>query len=582
MPLHVFVAMPFGIKPGFDGAPIDFNRVYAEYIKPDLEWAGFEVFRADEESRAGDIRSDMFQELLLADLLVADLTLDNPNVWYELGVRHALRARGVVIVQSERPYQPFDIYTDRKLRYRLTDGAPDPERLEQDRRALIEMALDTVCAWHGRKVSPVYQLLPYLQEPGWKSLRLGGAKEFWDAYDAWNHRIQSARGRQCPGDIQVLAAEAPIQALRIEACRTAGASLVALGQFAFALERYEEALKIAPEDLESRRQKGMILGKLGRLPEARAWLRAVVRDHPGDAETLALAGRIEKDAWTAGWRVPGKAPGELRRDAALEDGYLGESIRWYAAGFRADPGHYYSGINALTLMRLHGFVTGNTSMDQEADALTDGGESPERASPAAGKRFSQAITAAVLLAIGLIGYGTEQLNQSSVIGGLAVSVTALILGIAAYYDANLGRAKGRRGAIVVMALSAVMTLVFIGELEEAQAPAPVPVPGPLAVPAQESGALNLSGAWHLPNGSSWLVQHSPQGVQFQEFTPGFGVTASGTGRLVGNRLDVVYTSARDRRAQGRRVHPLRVRPVSPGFREARARDDVERRSRARR
>ena len=93
---HAFVAMPFGIKPGPDGTPIDFNRVYRDYIKPALEAAGLEVFRADEERQAGDIRTDMFQELLVADLVVADLTIDNPNVWYEVGVRHALRARGVV------------------------------------------------------------------------------------------------------------------------------------------------------------------------------------------------------------------------------------------------------------------------------------------------------------------------------------------------------------------------------------------------------------------------------------------------------------------------------------------------------
>ena len=112
---HAFVAMPFGTKPGADGRPIDFNRVFAELLKPALEDAGCTVFRADEEQRAGDIRGDMFQELLAADLVLADLTLDNPNVWYELGVRHALRARGVVLVQGPRPSNPFDIYTDRKL-----------------------------------------------------------------------------------------------------------------------------------------------------------------------------------------------------------------------------------------------------------------------------------------------------------------------------------------------------------------------------------------------------------------------------------------------------------------------------------
>ena len=91
MAYHAFVAMPFGVKEG-----IDFNRVYDDYIKPALESAEFEVFRADEEMRAGNIRTDMFQELMLADLVVADLSIDNPNVWYELGVRHALRKRGAI------------------------------------------------------------------------------------------------------------------------------------------------------------------------------------------------------------------------------------------------------------------------------------------------------------------------------------------------------------------------------------------------------------------------------------------------------------------------------------------------------
>ena len=123
MKLHAFVAMPFGIKRDANGVEIDFNRVYIDLIKPALESAGLESFRADEEERAGDIRTDMFQELLVADLVVVDLTIDNPNVWYELGVRHALRARGVLLICGGRVTTAFDIYTDRKLRYGIKDGS---------------------------------------------------------------------------------------------------------------------------------------------------------------------------------------------------------------------------------------------------------------------------------------------------------------------------------------------------------------------------------------------------------------------------------------------------------------------------
>jgi hypothetical protein len=122
---HAFVAMPFGIKPGpkdpdvkdhdAEAQLIDFNRVYSEYIQPALESAGFEPFRADQEIRGGDIVTDMFQELLVADLVIADLTIENPNVWYELGVRHALRARGVVIVCGGKVTTAFDLYTNRKI-----------------------------------------------------------------------------------------------------------------------------------------------------------------------------------------------------------------------------------------------------------------------------------------------------------------------------------------------------------------------------------------------------------------------------------------------------------------------------------
>ena len=117
MPLHAFIVMPFGTKEG-----IDFNRVYADYVKPALAGAGFDVFRADEELLPGDIRSDMFQELLIADLVVADLSIDNPNVWYELGVRHGLRARGVIQVRHTQGR------TDRRLEGGGLFGYEGPER----------------------------------------------------------------------------------------------------------------------------------------------------------------------------------------------------------------------------------------------------------------------------------------------------------------------------------------------------------------------------------------------------------------------------------------------------------------------
>ncbi len=352
--------MPFGSKPGPDGKPIDFNRVYSEYIRPALESAGLEPFRADEEIRAGNIIADMFQELLVADLVVADLTIENPNVWYELGVRHALRARGVVILCGGRVTSAFDIYTDRKLRYELKDGAPDPEYLERDKRKLAEMVQATMDAWHGRKISPVYSLMPNLQEPDWKSLKIGDAREFWEPHEAWQRRIDLARQTGRIGDLLVLANEAPISAFRVEAWVTAGKALREAGRFQFALEHLQHGLDRDPNNLELLRETGICLQRLAlegapghSLERARQHYRAALAIFPCDAEMWALLARVDKDAWVKAWNLPGQTPAQKRDEAAYEDALLRAAIDSYTEAYRISPGHYYSGINALTLMHLY-------------------------------------------------------------------------------------------------------------------------------------------------------------------------------------------------------------------------------------
>jgi hypothetical protein len=129
---HAFVIMPFGKKKGGDGSTFDFNAIYAQLIKPTLEEAGFEPFRADEETTSGDILTDMFQELLLADLCLVDMSIDNANVFYELGIRHAFRKRGIVHIQAGRAYMPFDVFNVRTIPYHITaEGVPDPQHLKR-------------------------------------------------------------------------------------------------------------------------------------------------------------------------------------------------------------------------------------------------------------------------------------------------------------------------------------------------------------------------------------------------------------------------------------------------------------------
>lgn len=356
---HAFVVMPFGTKPAADDSSIDFNRVYVELIQPALAHAGLNPCRADQEVRAGDIRTDMFQELLLADLVLADLTIDNPNVWYELGVRHALRARGVVLISGGRVTTAFDLYTDRKVRYGLRDGGPDPSTLDNDRAVLAGVVRATMESWKGRRISPVYVLLPQLKEPEWERLRVGDVREFWEAHDAWRNRIELARKAERIGDVLVLADEAPVAAFRAMAWIEAGISLRRAERYRFAVEQLDRGLAIEPDNLLALREKGICLQRLAKASEpgysidlALQHYDDILKDYPEDAETWALTGRVYKDAWLARWRE-GDHPTDLQREEALDsiDSLL-EAQNRYLSGFRADPSHYYSGINALTLMQI--------------------------------------------------------------------------------------------------------------------------------------------------------------------------------------------------------------------------------------
>jgi hypothetical protein len=84
--------MPFGQKSDLkSGVVIDFDQIYNEAIKPTIEQCRLEARRGDEERTGGIIHNEMAARLLLSEFVVADPTLTNANVFYELRVRHAAK-----------------------------------------------------------------------------------------------------------------------------------------------------------------------------------------------------------------------------------------------------------------------------------------------------------------------------------------------------------------------------------------------------------------------------------------------------------------------------------------------------------
>ena len=104
-----FVLMPFGIKTDSLGRQVDFNHIYDALIKKAIEKCDLEPIRADEELLGGTIHKPMYERLVLCDYAIADLTSLNANVFYELGLRHAIKAHTTIPIFAFDADLPFDL-----------------------------------------------------------------------------------------------------------------------------------------------------------------------------------------------------------------------------------------------------------------------------------------------------------------------------------------------------------------------------------------------------------------------------------------------------------------------------------------
>jgi len=330
--------MPFGVKPDGRGGSVDFDAVYGQLVAPAICDAGLDPLRADQELVGGLIHKPMYERLILADYAVADLTTPNANVFYELGVRHAVRPFSTVLVSADVKRVPFDLAPDRVLPYSL-DGAGRPAHLAADRAALVR-ALEE--ARESTTDSPVFQLIGDLPRPQIDRLKTDAFREQAAYSAAAKGRLAVARRS---GAEAVRTVERELGGLRdIEA-----GILVDLLLSYRATKAWDEMARLAeamPEPVRRtllvREQYGFALNRAGRSEDAECELLGVLEEHGPSSETFGLLGRVYKDRWEA-----------ARGDSVMQArGELEKAIRAYRAGFEADWRDAYPGVNAVTLMEI--------------------------------------------------------------------------------------------------------------------------------------------------------------------------------------------------------------------------------------
>jgi len=333
-----FVLMPFGRKPAASGSSVDFDAVYADLIAPGIEAAGLEPLRADQELNGGIIHKPMFERLILCEFAVADLTTANANVFYELGLRHAVRPASTLLLFAEGTGQlPFDVALLRALPYRL-DGDGKPANTGQGQEAIAarlrearELATD----------SPVYQLVDGF--PDIQRLKTDVFRDRVKYRQETKMRLAAAR-KQGPDAVRAVEA-----ALGKIADQEAGVIIDLYLSFR-AVKAWKEMIalvnKMPPPLARSvmvQEQLGLALNRDGKGDKAEQVLLEVLEKQGPSSETYGILGRVYKDRWEAARKAG---------EDALAGGLLDKAIDAYLRGFEADWRDAYPGINAVTLMEL--------------------------------------------------------------------------------------------------------------------------------------------------------------------------------------------------------------------------------------
>ncbi len=341
-----FVDMPFGKKTDpKSGIEVNFDQIYNEAIKPAVEATGIECIRGDKERTGGIIHTAMFARLLLSEFVVADLTMVNPNVFYELGVRHTARPYSTIPIFATISELPFDVSLVRAIPYDLENG----QISKQAKQALInaiQERIERVLQGPLSKDSPLFQLfdkfpgiqmshevidvfrdrVEYSEEIKDKleDARLAGTKE--QVRDA----IKSIQSEL--GSLKILERGILIDLFLSYRDAEAFDDMIAL---------YDELPSELKDSMIARQQYGFALNRRGDWRKAERVLSKVIEDFGESAETYGLLGRIYKDRYKAS-----------EEDDPARTGYLEKAIAAYTRGFEAEPMDYYPGVNAITLLVL--------------------------------------------------------------------------------------------------------------------------------------------------------------------------------------------------------------------------------------
>lgn len=302
-----FVVMGFGTKTDYKtGRQLDLDKTFECLIKPVFDELKITCIRASDIPHSGVIDVPMYENILKADIVVADISTLNPNAIYELGVRHALRPETTIVIAEKEMVNPFDLNHILINHYEHLGkdiGMTEAKRFCKQLKGLVETVLN-----NPKVDSPVYTFLEGLNPPQFTKQEIKELKKVAENQESVSALLKEAE------------------------------ELKSVNKFPEALEKLSLAQKQSPANPFIIQRLALITykskqpDKVSALKQAEKILKSLQPETTNDTETLGLLGAINK---------------RLYEEMNLPV-YLQKAIYYYQRGFVISR-DYYNGINLAFL-----------------------------------------------------------------------------------------------------------------------------------------------------------------------------------------------------------------------------------------
>jgi hypothetical protein len=329
------ILMPYRKRKDATGRVIDFEAVYDRLVAPAVQAAGLLPFKAD-EGRAGGIQKSLLEPLLSCRFVIADLTTANAGVFYNLGVRHAMRPHSTVLLYAQGTAQlPFDANRWGGVPYRVSpQGLPVHEakyRTEITERLKKAIEMD----------SPLYQIVddyPNLSEAKQRTIN-----EQLQHTAMMRKRLAEARAT---GGEAIKEFEGAIRDIALADSALVLDLFFSYRKVSWWNEMIDLVQRMSPSlalTTTVQEQLALALNWAGRGEQAEQVLRELIARRGPSSESYGALGRILKSRWE-------KALAKGERAEAKE--LLDKAVIAYLRGFEADWRDTYPGANVVLLMEL--------------------------------------------------------------------------------------------------------------------------------------------------------------------------------------------------------------------------------------